>query len=77
MAEAYIIDAVRTPRGIGKYGKGALHEIHPQRLGSQVLPVGRGIGHRPPRRQTLPSAAGMRSRWLANTSTSSVVMCGK
>ena len=24
MAEAYIIDAVRTPRGIGKQGKGAL-----------------------------------------------------
>ena len=24
MPEAYIIDAVRTPRGIGKVGKGAL-----------------------------------------------------
>ena len=34
MTEAYIIDAVRTPRGIGKYGKGALHKIHPQRLGA-------------------------------------------
>ena len=37
MTEAYIIDAVRTPRGIGKYPKGALSQIHPQRLGSTVL----------------------------------------
>ncbi len=32
MAEAYIIDAVRTPRGIGKLGKGALAAEHPQHL---------------------------------------------
>ncbi len=32
MAEAYIIDAVRTPRGIGKQGKGALAHMHPQHL---------------------------------------------
>ncbi len=37
MSEAWIIDAVRTPRGIGKVGKGALAEIHPQRLGATVL----------------------------------------
>ncbi|MBS0471708.1 MAG: acetyl-CoA C-acetyltransferase [Proteobacteria bacterium] len=37
MTEAYIIDAVRTPRGVGKYPKGALSQIHPQRLGSTVL----------------------------------------
>ncbi|HWF75833.1 MAG TPA: acetyl-CoA C-acetyltransferase [Caulobacteraceae bacterium] len=37
MSEAWIIDAVRTPRGIGKVGKGALAEIHPQQLGSTVL----------------------------------------
>lgn len=37
MTEAYIIDAVRTPRGIGKHPKGALSQIHPQRLGSTVL----------------------------------------
>jgi acetyl-CoA C-acetyltransferase len=37
MTEAFIIDAVRTPRGIGKFGKGALHAIHPQQLGSTVL----------------------------------------
>ena len=37
MTEAYIIDAVRTPRGIGKFGKGALHKIHPQQLGASVL----------------------------------------
>lgn len=37
MTEAWIIDACRTPRGIGKPGKGALTEIHPQRLGATVL----------------------------------------
>ena len=37
MAEAYIIDAVRTPRGVGKYGKGALSKVHPQQLGATVL----------------------------------------
>jgi acetyl-CoA C-acetyltransferase len=37
MAEAYIIDAVRTPRGVGKPGKGALSHLHPQHLASTVL----------------------------------------
>jgi acetyl-CoA C-acetyltransferase len=37
MAEALIIDACRTPRGIGKPGKGALAHLHPQHLGSTVL----------------------------------------
>lgn len=37
MAEAYIIDAVRTPRGIGKVGKGSLAHLHPQVLGATVL----------------------------------------
>lgn len=37
MPEAYIIDAVRTPRGIGKQGKGALAEEHPQHLAATVL----------------------------------------
>ena len=37
MAEAYIIDAVRTPRGIGKVGKGALAASHPQHLAATVL----------------------------------------
>ena len=37
MADAYIIDAVRTPRGIGKVGKGALAHLHPQHLGATVL----------------------------------------
>jgi len=35
--EAWIIDAVRTPRGIGKQGKGALSHLHPHRLGATVL----------------------------------------
>jgi len=29
MTEALIIDACRTPRGIGKQGKGALADMHP------------------------------------------------
>jgi acetyl-CoA C-acetyltransferase len=37
MVEALIIDACRTPRGIGKAGKGALSDIHPQQLASTVL----------------------------------------
>ena len=37
MAEAYIIDAVRTPRGVGKPGKGALAHLHPQHLAATVL----------------------------------------
>lgn len=35
--DAYIIDAVRTPRGIGKPSKGALAHLHPQHLGATVL----------------------------------------
>jgi acetyl-CoA C-acetyltransferase len=34
--EAWIIDAVRSPRGKGKQN-GALHEVHPQRILAQVL----------------------------------------
>ncbi|MCW0180226.1 MAG: acetyl-CoA C-acetyltransferase [Zavarzinia sp.] len=37
LSEAWIIDAARTPRGIGKLGKGALSEVHPQRILSTVL----------------------------------------
>jgi acetyl-CoA C-acetyltransferase len=37
MPEALIIDACRTPRGIGKVGKGALADFHPQRLAAAVL----------------------------------------
>jgi len=37
MSEAYIIDAVRTPRGTGKVGKGALAGLHPQHLAATVL----------------------------------------
>jgi acetyl-CoA C-acetyltransferase len=35
--EAWIIDAVRSPRGVGKQGKGALSHLHPQRVLAQVL----------------------------------------
>jgi acetyl-CoA C-acetyltransferase len=37
VTEAWIIDAARTPRGVGKIGKGALSEVHPQRILSTVL----------------------------------------
>jgi acetyl-CoA C-acetyltransferase len=37
MREAWIIDAARTPRGIGRADKGALASIHPQRILSSVL----------------------------------------
>ncbi len=37
MTEALIIDACRSPRGIGKAGKGALTDMHPQQLGAAVL----------------------------------------
>ena len=37
MAYAYIIDACRTPRGIGKQGKGSLAHLHPQHLAATVL----------------------------------------
>jgi acetyl-CoA C-acetyltransferase len=37
MTEAWIIDGCRTPRGIGKKGKGALADQHPQHLGATVL----------------------------------------
>lgn len=37
MNEAWIIDACRTPRGIGRAGKGSLAGLHPHHLGSAVL----------------------------------------
>ena len=37
MTDALIIDACRTPRGVGKVGKGALADIHPQQLAATVL----------------------------------------
>ncbi|MBR7619922.1 acetyl-CoA C-acetyltransferase [Phenylobacterium sp. 20VBR1] len=37
MAEAWIIDVARTPRGVGKPEKGALSGVHPQRILSTVL----------------------------------------
>ena len=37
MSEALIVDAVRTPRAIGKPGKGAYNGVHPQHLAAVVL----------------------------------------
>ena len=37
MNDVYIFDAVRTPRGRGKAGKGALSGVHPQELFAQTI----------------------------------------
>jgi acetyl-CoA C-acetyltransferase len=37
MRHAFIVDAVRTPRGRGKAGKGGLSSMHPQELLAQAL----------------------------------------
>ena len=37
MQEVWIIDAARSPRGLGRPDKGSLAHLHPQRLLSQVL----------------------------------------
>jgi acetyl-CoA C-acetyltransferase len=37
MRTVYVIDALRTPRGRGKAGKGALSSVHPQELLATVL----------------------------------------
>jgi acetyl-CoA C-acetyltransferase len=37
MGDAFIIDAVRTPRGRGKAGKGAISGLHPQELFAQAI----------------------------------------
>jgi len=37
MADAFIIDAVRNPRSLGKLGKGALSTLHPQHVAATVL----------------------------------------
>ena len=37
MGNAFIIDAVRTPRGRGKMDKGALSSVHPQELFAQTI----------------------------------------
>ncbi|HEV3459964.1 MAG TPA: acetyl-CoA C-acyltransferase, partial [Thermoanaerobaculia bacterium] len=36
-SEAYVVDAVRTPRGRGKPGRGSLTGLHPQELLAQTL----------------------------------------
>lgn len=43
MSDAWIIDTCRTPRGIGKKGKGSLTHMHPQHLAATVL---RGLTER-------------------------------
>ena len=38
MENAYVIDAVRTPRGKGKK-RGTLAKVHPQELAAELLKV--------------------------------------
>ena len=59
--EAWIIDAVRSPRGIGKKGKGSLSPLHPQRLleeaeAVEMTPEQRSFGHAMSRRWIVGSA---------------------
>ncbi|HZJ66137.1 MAG TPA: acetyl-CoA C-acyltransferase, partial [Kofleriaceae bacterium] len=37
MTDVFIFDALRTPRGRGKAGKGGLANVHPQELLAQTL----------------------------------------
>jgi len=41
VTEAWIIDDCRTPRGLGKVGKGALTGLHPQVLGATAVIIER------------------------------------
>ena len=45
MADAYIIDAVRTPRALGKPGKGAYSGMHPQHIAATVLKALKNRNH--------------------------------
>ena len=70
MPEALIIDACRTPRGIGKAGKGALSGIHPQQLGATVLLKGS------PTVIFTPAGAGTVSAFLVYAVTDNSVFLG-
>ena len=57
MSEAWIIDAVRSPRGRGKPGVGSLSNLHPQRCMAQVLNGLRDkVGFRPTLKMWLRAA---------------------
>ncbi|UQA63477.1 acetyl-CoA C-acetyltransferase [Polyangium aurulentum] len=64
MATSYIIDAVRTPRGRGKLGKGALSGVHPQELFAQVL-------------QALPDRSGIHAREVDDVMVGCVSQVGE
>ena len=55
MAEAWIIDGVRSPRGKGK-DTGSLHHIHPQELLAQVL---KGLQVQPLQQQLMDARLGV------------------
>ena len=56
MADAYIYDAVRTPRGKGRKD-GSLHEIPPIELATQVLHTAQRSGVAMPELSALMAAA--------------------
>ncbi len=69
MAEAYIYDHVRTPRGRGKKD-GSLHEVPAVRLGAKVLEsCATATVSTRQRSMTLFSAASIRSAKLVRSST--------
>ena len=62
--KAYVIDTVRTPRGRGKAGKGALSGVHPQELLATVL-------------RTLPGRAGFDARDVEDVIVGCVSQAGE
>lgn len=64
MADAYIIDAVRTPRGRGKKDKGALSGIHPQEILAQAL-------------NRLAETSGVERSWIEDVVVGTVTQAGE
>jgi acetyl-CoA C-acetyltransferase len=78
MTASYIIDAVRTPRGRGKAGKGALSHVHPQELLAQVLRALEQRNHLDPARvdDVLVGAVSQVGEQGANVARNAVLAAG-
>ena len=78
MTASYIIDAVRTPRGRGKAGKGALSHVHPQELLAQVLRALERRNHLDPARvdDVLVGAVSQVGEQGANVARNAVLAAG-
>ena len=64
MTNAHIIDACRTPRGIGKVGKGKLVHLRPQHPAATVLKALQQIHPKSDRLLVLPRENHLRGRLL-------------